>query len=137
MSKTNLLPNLKFLLESRGVSVTKLSNILSVSRNVIYNYLSGENEMGSDKLVAIAEFFKVSLDVLIYKDLEKTKDLKIDLPKLEKRRATVEDVLSQSQKDTYESLIDHLQAHINNLQIEVDRLKGNGTNGNGAKEANA
>ena len=56
---------LKELRKNRKISQIKLSMDLSLSQNSISRYENGEREADYDTLVAIADYFNVSVDYLL------------------------------------------------------------------------
>lgn len=64
---------LKELRKSRGISQVRLAMELSTSQNTISRYETGEREPGIAELIAIADYFDVSLDYL----LERTQDSRL------------------------------------------------------------
>lgn len=56
---------LKELRTSRRISQTKLAMDLNLTQNSISRYETGEREADYDTLVAIADYFKVSVDYLL------------------------------------------------------------------------
>jgi len=57
--------NLKRLRTNKGLSQEQLSEIIDVSRQSISKYESGTAQPSFDKLIAIANFFDVSIDFLL------------------------------------------------------------------------
>jgi len=62
--------NLKFLRERKGVSQTDLAKTLELSRTTLIGYEKGV-QPPFQKLIPMAEYFKISLDALIRYDLTK------------------------------------------------------------------
>ena len=58
---------LKDLRTSRGVSQVKLAMDLNVNQNSISRYESGLREPDYNTLIKIADYFKVSIDYLLYR----------------------------------------------------------------------
>lgn len=56
---------LKELRTSRKISQVKLAMDLNLSQNTISRYETGEREADYDTLVAIADYFNVSVDYLL------------------------------------------------------------------------
>lgn len=56
---------LKELRKERKVSQLKLAMDLNISQNSVSRYENGEREAGYDTLVAIADYFNVSVDYLL------------------------------------------------------------------------
>lgn len=61
---------LRELREARGMTQLYLANMLNMSQNTISRYESHKREAGYRELIAIADFFHVSIDYL----LERTDD---------------------------------------------------------------
>lgn len=56
---------LQWMRERRGISRLVLSELCGLSKNVISRYERGEAEPSFSSLVALADFFGVSIDYLI------------------------------------------------------------------------
>lgn len=56
---------LQYLRERRGISRHVLSELCGLSKNMIARYERGEQEPTMASLVALADFFEVSVDYLI------------------------------------------------------------------------
>ena len=56
---------LKELRTNRGISQVRLAMDLSLSQNSISRYENGEREADYDTLIAIADYFNVSVDYLL------------------------------------------------------------------------
>ena len=56
---------LKELRKKKGISQLKLALDLSTSQNTISRYETGEREAGYKELIAIADYFNVSIDYLL------------------------------------------------------------------------
>ena len=61
---------LKELRTAKGVTQLKLALDLHINQNTLSRYETGKREAGYDMLIAIADYFNVSLDYL----LERTND---------------------------------------------------------------
>lgn len=68
---------LRMLRESRGISQEELALALSVSASAIGMYERGRREPDHDKLRALADYFSVSVDYLLGRDLIDVK-VKVD-----------------------------------------------------------
>lgn len=64
---------IKKLADKQGKSLQKVSEDLGLSQNYIYN-LKGAKSPAADKLSLIADYFNVSVDYLIGRDEQQTKD---------------------------------------------------------------
>lgn len=58
---------LKELRKSKNISQIKLAIDLNTNQNTISRYESGEREADYATLIAIADYFKVSIDYLLYR----------------------------------------------------------------------
>lgn len=56
---------LAFLRSEKGVSQKELGDFLGVSRWSVLNYEAGKNRPDFEGLIALADFFEVSLDYLV------------------------------------------------------------------------
>ena len=56
---------LKELRKARGISQLKLAMDLNTNQNTISRYETGEREPGIAELVALADYFNVSIDYLL------------------------------------------------------------------------
>ena len=56
--KSTISTNLKALMEERGTTVVKISEITGVSIQQTYKYLRGVNALPHDKIVILAKYFK-------------------------------------------------------------------------------
>ncbi len=63
--ETEFKNNLKFLRQERGIGQVELAKSLGVSKGIISLWENGLREPSLSSLVAIAKFFRVSLDELV------------------------------------------------------------------------
>ena len=56
---------LKELRKAKGISQLKLAMDLSTNQNTISRYETGEREPGIGELIALADYFQVSIDYLV------------------------------------------------------------------------
>lgn len=56
---------LKELRKARGISQLKLATDLNTNQNTISRYETGEREPGIHELIAIADYFNISVDYLL------------------------------------------------------------------------
>ena len=56
---------IKELRKAKGISQTRLAMELNTTQNTISRYETGEREPGINELIAIADYFGVSVDYLI------------------------------------------------------------------------
>ncbi len=66
--------NLRALRLSRRVTQTELAKALDYGYTAIANYESGRNEPSISDLIRLADYFQVSLDALVGRDREETKE---------------------------------------------------------------
>ncbi len=66
---------LKEIRKKKGISQLKLAMDLNTSQNTISRYETGEREAGYKELIAIADYFNVSIDYL----LERTNNPEINI----------------------------------------------------------
>lgn len=59
---------LQYLRERRGMSRIVLSELCGISKNMIARYERGEVKPNMDALIAISEFFEVTIDFLACRD---------------------------------------------------------------------
>lgn len=71
--KLELHKNLKTLLEKRGMTASQLSRATKVPNSTIQNWLTGLEPRNLIQLKKVAEYFDVSVDLLLYGN-KKTKD---------------------------------------------------------------
>ena len=65
-----LAQNLKYLREQKGLNQNDLAEVLGVKRSTVGNWEIEKREPELNTLVHIAEFFGVTLDDLVLKDLK-------------------------------------------------------------------
>ncbi|HAE13653.1 MAG TPA: transcriptional regulator [Bacteroidetes bacterium] len=68
----HLSSNLKYLRAARKLSQQELADLLEVGRTAIANYESGIANPGHKTLLALVNIFGISLDELLYQDLQET-----------------------------------------------------------------
>ena len=61
-----LATQLKKLLQQNGVTVTNLSKSTGIATQTLHNWLAGSKPRDFDQTKKIADYFKVSLDFLVY-----------------------------------------------------------------------
>lgn len=59
---------LQWMRERRGISRRRLSELCGLSKNSIARYERGEGEPNMESLIALADFFDVSIDYLLCRD---------------------------------------------------------------------
>lgn len=72
--ETYISSNLKFLRTSKGMTQEQLGNICEKSNSAISNYEQGTRDIEALDLIKIADYFNLTLDDLITKDLRLCKD---------------------------------------------------------------
>lgn len=73
--------NIKYLSRIRKVRQNDLAEALDVHPSAISNYLTGRNAIDVEKLTIIAKMLNVSLDDLVYHDLEAESRIPAQIPK--------------------------------------------------------
>ena len=63
--KNEFKDNLKLLRKEKGVGQVELANSIGVSKGIISLWENGEREPGMTSLIAIAKYFKVTIDYLV------------------------------------------------------------------------
>jgi len=62
--------NLKYLRRKRGISQELLANVIGVSKTTLGDYERERYEPGISTLISLAEYFQVSIDDLLIRDLK-------------------------------------------------------------------
>lgn len=57
--------NLKNLIEDHDMTQADLAEVLGVHRKQVGRWINGQNEMGTEKLKKICEYFNVSADYIL------------------------------------------------------------------------
>ena len=65
---TALGPRIRELRKSYGVKAEQLADILGVKRRALTNYETGRREPNVNQLIALADYFGVTLDYLVGRD---------------------------------------------------------------------
>lgn len=65
-----LAQNLKYLREQRGLSQKDFSEDMGLSRGTVGNWETGERKPDIEMIVRLAEYFSVTLDDLVLRDLK-------------------------------------------------------------------
>lgn len=93
--------NLRALRKERGLSQTELANVLGYGYTAISNYEKGRNEPTVGVLIALAEYFEVSVDELLgtkrFYENKKTFQMFCDLNM--RQREKVLELIRSFQKD--------------------------------------
>ena len=63
--------NIKFLRKSKGLNQSKLGELVDISNATVSSYESGVNQPGIDTVAKLAMVLEVSIDDLIFRDIEK------------------------------------------------------------------
>ncbi|MCM4157588.1 LexA family transcriptional regulator [Gramella sp. AN32] len=66
--------NIRHLRDLKGISQERLADELGITRSNLGSKEEGRSQPNLDLLVAISDYFKIPVDILIRKDLTKTKD---------------------------------------------------------------
>ena len=70
--------NLKYLTTNTIITQSKLSKILGISRQAIYNLINKDNDCRLSTIIKIADAYGIDINDLIFTDLElKFKDKKL------------------------------------------------------------
>lgn len=57
--------NLQLLLEEKNLTQKMFANEIAVSQSTVSDWLSGNKEPGMNRLIAVADYFGVEIDVLV------------------------------------------------------------------------
>lgn len=63
--------NIRFLRKSKGWNQSRLGELVEISNATVSSYESGVNQPGIDTVVKLAMVLEVSIDDLIFRDIEK------------------------------------------------------------------
>lgn len=91
---------LQTLRKSRGLSQEKLAEILGISRQAVAKWEVGQSYPDVAKLIALSEFFKVSIDELV-NDYEENCHLSIKKNEVNFEEEEIIDFLIKAKKSTY------------------------------------
>jgi transcriptional regulator with XRE-family HTH domain len=91
---------LQTLRKSKGLSQEKLAEILGISRQAVAKWEVGQSYPDLAKLIALSDFFKVSIDKLV-NDFEENCRLRIEENKVKHINDDVIDFLCMAKKSTY------------------------------------
>jgi transcriptional regulator with XRE-family HTH domain len=69
MPKTYLADNLRFLLQKNSVKNADIAKAMGKNAQAVTEYLAGRSKPQFDGLLAMSDFFNISLDDLVYKNL--------------------------------------------------------------------
>ena len=69
--------NIQLLRKRKGLSQGGLAEILGITRSSLSGYETGSNEPNFDILIKLSDHFKVSVDILLRKDLSKIKEFEL------------------------------------------------------------
>ena len=67
LSKKNFGPNIKKLLEEKGITKEEFSYMIGVSTRIIYDYIDGFKTPGLENAIKIATALDVTLDSILRK----------------------------------------------------------------------
>lgn len=62
--------NIRYLRKKNNLTIQKCANSIGVSRSYLSQFESGGSEMSFKNILKLRELFNISLDDLIFKDLE-------------------------------------------------------------------
>lgn len=110
---SNLSKNLKYLRNSKGLSLRQLSENVNINRQSLHDYEKESIAPGIDNLSKIAKFYNVTIDLLVNADIEK-----IDLNKKDGTMLTNNDLRS-----IIKDLTDQLEQRNDNLLKELEETK--------------
>ena len=71
MLKNQFPSNLKYLLSYKGMSQQELANVIGKKRSAVGSYIRGESEPNIEILIKITDYFGISLNDLVFKNLTK------------------------------------------------------------------
>jgi transcriptional regulator with XRE-family HTH domain len=91
---------LQTLRKSRGLSQEKLAEIMGISRQAVAKWEVGQSYPDIAKLIALSEFFNVSIDKLV-NDYEENCHLSIESNKVNNINENVIEFLLRAKKSTY------------------------------------
>lgn len=91
---------LQTLRKSKGLSQEKLAEVLGISRQAVAKWEVGQSYPDIAKLIALSEFFKVSIDELV-NDYEENCSLRIEKNEVDFEKAEIIDFLIKAKKSTY------------------------------------
>lgn len=104
--------NIKYLRKSRGLTSHDLSEYFEVSRSAISHVETGKNRPSFDFFIGLANFFSVSLDDLVYRNMQETPPSQTNPGK----------GLTPVEEETLMRLVIKLQREINELTKEISDL---------------
>jgi len=104
--------NIKYLRENKGLTQSELGETLGVNHTTIGGWEKGKSFPYFNTLLALRELFRVDLETLVYKDLEK--DGYSDM-------AEEKSIPYVNRAEEYETEINELKKQITDLRSEVER----------------
>lgn len=110
---SNLSKNLKYLRNSKGLSLRQLSENVNINRQSLHDYEKESIAPGIDNLSKIAKFYNVTIDLLVNADIEK-----IDL---NKKNGTI--LTNNDLRSIIKDLTDQLEHRNDNLLKELEETK--------------
>ena len=103
--------NIKFLRERKGLSQTQLSEVLALTQSAISSYEKEKSQPLPDGLVKLANYFDISIDDLLLKDLNSQdsdittrKELEVELAHLRRENADLRELV-ETQRQLIEVLM--------------------------------
>lgn len=116
---------LKELRQQKGCKHKEMSEALGVSISQLSDYENGRKKLGMAMAIKLADFYNVTLDYIIGREVKQTIDNRSDIEKLaaeNKFSVDDEDFLKQNQEQLVKLLKDK-QSELEQKQNEIDRLK--------------
>lgn len=104
---------IKETLRIRGITQVKLANMLDKSQSQMTKYLSGENQMGINIVIDIANLLNMTLDELVGRTPPQTSDITNQL----------NEPHTEYKKKPKQSEIDKLRQDITSLQSDIKEIK--------------
>lgn len=66
----HLAQNIKYLREQKGITQNEMANVFGISQSATGNWETGERKPNIEMIVRLADYFGVTLDDLVLKDLK-------------------------------------------------------------------
>lgn len=84
---------IKYLRDSRGMTIVELSRILSVSPGTLVNMEKGRTDVSAKTLLKLSELFNVSCDWIVSGKDTKESDMYIELVEMRMKLRVIENAL--------------------------------------------
>ncbi|GEM_PF-773371 len=123
---------LKELRQQKGCKHKEMSEALGVSISQLSDYENGRKKLGMAMAIKLADFYNVTLDYIMGREVKQTIDNRSDIEKLaaeNKFSVDDEDFLKQNQEQLVKLLkdkqseLDQKEARIKELEIQVADLQ--------------